>query len=208
MIFHMFAIVLKKIKIFWSVIIFNAVYMMNNFFRMKVSSKTFFCNQARTFYIILFITKRMIRRVNVNITLTVISLTTFPHRMFRTLHMRFTFIKRNMSFGKLMTIFMTFFKSSFRDKTSFNSFIPRVFSYTSVCLTGARAIFSSFNSVRMNFKDFFTYNTPNYNFLSPIAFARTILSSMIRTFFDLKGFATTKASFSELHSSYYLSLYQ
>jgi hypothetical protein len=104
----------EKSQIFRSIIIPNTIYVMHDFFGSKVSSKLFFHYKTRALNVTMIVFKRVIRRINKNITL--VSNFSFKEDMFfaffklrRTIPISFfTFIPRRLSlfkFGKRITMF-------------------------------------------------------------------------------------------------------
>ena len=58
----------KQLKIFYSIIRFNSIYMMNSFFGIKIPTKKFFYYKSMFSNIILFTPLRMIWRINIPIS--------------------------------------------------------------------------------------------------------------------------------------------
>lgn len=151
--FCMSFIIFKQYKIFNSIIIFNSIYMMDLLFRFKIATQVFFHYKTTSFYIAVKMCIRMIaiQYVNISIMLCNASLPSFTKfsRFFRKF---FSFIAR----------YRPFFKSTFWNNTSFNSFIPSWFSYLRNCFAFDRTKMSSFISRWINF-NFFIANRTFFN---------------------------------------------
>lgn len=70
--------VVSKFKVFYSIVSFNFVQMVNNLIRSKVSSEMFFHNQAMLTNVTVSINKRMLGRPNHNVTAISHNFTTLP----------------------------------------------------------------------------------------------------------------------------------
>lgn len=156
MMFHMFTMIFKKFKIFYSIIITNTVNMVNNFLRFQKSTNFFLHNKMASTNIAITITKRMLWFKKVNVSFFV-NFTTFPMtgifaskltffnpriRHLRKIFFSFIFIPRDLSFFKSSSVWMSFLKrhnnlpklkAAFRFLTeqqlSYSTLRPPVFRY-------------------------------------------------------------------------------
>ncbi len=186
MLTHVFTLIGIKSKIFYPIISFNFVDMMNRLSRFKVSSKIFFHNKSASLYISIgMIWSWMIRSINHHIALRVNILPAFPIRMIFTGKLR-TFLsgvprfmpilKRSLigpyySLRSLKPGYVSFLEFAFRRKVySPQSLIPRRLSFFEgrfrsrmtdhvFIVANFRAIFSRLSSAGRNMKHFITDNT-------------------------------------------------
>lgn len=154
----MSTIIRKKFKIFTSIIISNAINMVHNFFRSKVTPKMFFHYKPVFQNIFTFTAKRMFGLININISIRSFNSSTYPHVMFcaRTLRKFLAFIRS----------YLSLLKTSSRIKMySLKIFIPRRMSYFRFIITFLRARFSStsFYCRKFNPKFFFANLTYSFN---------------------------------------------
>ena len=130
----MFTSIWKKLEVFYSIIIFNFVNVMNDFFRIKIPTELFFHYKARSFDIFSLTTIRMFRTINKNISFSAFILSIFPCRMFRTSNLKilFPFIPRRTSFTSKTQILFMSFRKLFSFPMSYKSsfiFIPRNYAF-------------------------------------------------------------------------------
>lgn len=96
-----FSAILKQHKVFDPVIIHNPVYVVDNFFGFKITSKIFFHNKSMFLNSFMVISKRMFWGINPNISLCRFPSSSFPTRMsFPTFYPRVTQFRTNF-FGQI-----------------------------------------------------------------------------------------------------------
>lgn len=144
--FLMFTTIRKQFKIFGSIIIFNFINMVNNFFGKKISPKFLFQNKPVISYVSFAFGKRMFRFMNKNVTLAFL-FSSFPIRMFYSRKTRRIFL--NFSF--------MFFRKLYSETVS-------LFSFSAFLVTFRIAIFppSCFNPPKRHY-DFFSASKASSN---------------------------------------------
>lgn len=94
--FHVLALIAKKTKVLYLIVKLISVYVMNNLLGFEIAAKMLFHDQAMLLYCIVFRLKRMIGRINFNVSLT-FPFPTLPVAVsYRTLDL-FSFIPGNVA---------------------------------------------------------------------------------------------------------------
>lgn len=186
-------LIIKKLQIFFSIVILNTIYMMHHFFRLKISSKMLFHNKARPKNITVFMTKRMVRAKNKNPLFTSpssIRYPTFPITTFLAFEEFPVAFPRTIFTLSMSCHIQRYFELFTTNLTAlFNFFI----------LSPVRAIYRAiFSFCRWsNFKCFFTYRANLLNlfkFRFVITSSRTIFSYFCSAWLKVNFFTTQRTN--------------
>ena len=170
--FLMFRFCGKQLKIIYSIIILNSIYMMNSFLRNKITTNMFFHNKAMRKNITSFFSKWMRWKIYQYISLPINTFSTFPRSAFiscsdYTISFFSTFKRTTYNF-----VFSTFInrKWFFTDNTLNNdlrSFFNRL-SKSTYMITFVRTIkcyvFSTWNNIK-RFTTNFTFQSNTHNLI-------------------------------------------
>lgn len=118
----MFSTCCEKIKVLWFIIITNLIYMMNNLFWCKKSSKVLFCNKPMLKYAVSFVAIWMRWAINQYISIRCFLSSAFPFRMIRTrVH------NRKSLFLNIWHYLFSSIRRNFTKKVMVFSFTPLLF---------------------------------------------------------------------------------
>jgi len=189
--FLVFSFICKQHKILNSVVIFNAVNVMNSLFGFKVSPKIPFHHKSMLQYVPLFITKRMRMTKNENISCFRFVFSTLPIRMI----FSYVITLFEPPLFSTLTKCMIFLKTEFRSKT-LKSFIPSNLTYLRNIMTFFRAIFAStyFNSSQRN-KNLISTNFTYISYAFRTTFSEAFFRTIYLTWSTIKFFFTHGTNF-------------
>jgi len=115
----------KKRKIFRAVIIFNAIFMMDILKGFKMATQNFLHNQSMFSYITRFCSRRMIRFINLNISISIFKPSAFPVRIRMLIftsntHFSSPFLRKLFPFTSNTQFFSCFFSENLKKPPLFN----------------------------------------------------------------------------------------
>lgn len=167
--FMMFNIVDKKLKVLNSIVVFNAVDMVDYFLGVKIASEILLHYKAMFKDMFFIVTKRMIRFMNFNISSKIFTNSVFPSRH---IFSKLAFIPRSITFFETYiqkTAFVrTILKCFYFARINFNFFTAfRAFFYYHIT-SKIKAAFRFLTETRLNVSTLLTADCGHKNSVNPL----------------------------------------